>query len=1057
LGQSVWGVCVGSGAHIVGTMPVPMITRVQDPEVLLARATAGLFPAAPRGDSPWPTLNAWVVLRQGGLRDDLHRLAASQGVAGWFDAPICLFNELADRWGPAEPQAALSEPERHALLARLLDEHGAGLIPRGSSDAWVPTVDRFIGELIGEDVGVEAFAEAALRAADDTFATRRAERLAAVYGAWQGALAAAGRRDGRDARVRLARAIGADPQGFAERLGGRREVRIVGLADLRGGWRLLFEALAASPVLDRVEILTSASLEIPGATVREDSGRVADAGATTVAAGARPDSPADTTSSSPRVRFIQAADSAREMERVAVEVRALLDAGVAPTRIAVVAREARPSIDAMAAALGALGVPVTARRRTGLAHTAPARALLAILGVLRDSWSRHAVAELAEHPLLVTGLDAGIVNTLGFSRAMSSREAWSEGLAELLARVDRRELGTDDGDDRRAALPPRARVQATLDAWHVVAPRLAALEGARTLDAWCAWCVEALDDGAWGIGARLGESCGDDAVWFRELRARDRIRALLVAWQEAAVAFGGREQTLDATRFVDRLLLILAQDLITMPETDAGVVVAEALAAAWRAFDHLFVVGMSAGSFPKRPADGVLMDADEREALRAAGLPLDASDAWRARERALFDVLCAAPRESLTLSWPALDGDGRETARSAFVDVLLPRGVLQEDAPEEVVIAGFPVARDAAAIAHARVVAAREADRAGLSPWNGAIEDAELLDWLASHYGESYVWSASQLETVAKCPWHWFAARLLGLEDRRDADDLLEPTVKGSLRHDALDRFFARARAERGTPVVLGPADALWVPAEIAVALREAWDAAAAAGVWLGPPALHATQREELLASLEGYLKFEMKFNDDYRKGNTNASKVIRSGAIEGEYAFDNVALEGDGVRFRLRGMVDRIDQGVDDRILNAERYLAAIDYKSSKGSTPGGGEKEAWEDGIVLQVPLYAKALQERFGDSGRVVARMEYRTIGSRPERVHALSLAPMEGGELATGEALAAAEAQLAGALDAAGRRVRAVRAGELPTFPAPSAGCPPFCPARDICRIPGGPRE
>lgn len=1046
---------VSPGAHIVGTMPVPIITRVLDPAVLLARATAGVLPPAPLGDSPWPTLSAWIVLRQGGLRDDLHRHAAAEGVAGWFDAPICLFTELSERWGPAEPQAAMSEPERHALLARLLDTHGAGLIPGGTSDAWVPTVDRFIGELMSEDVAVAAFAAAALRTADDDFARRRANGLAAVYGAWRSALEAAGRRDGRDARVRLARAIVADPDAFAARLGGRREIRIVGLADLRGGWRPLLDALAASPVLERLEILTSAALDIPG----------------TAASPAVPAS--DSTSApAPRVRLIEAADTAREMERVAVEVRTLLDAGVAPTRVAVVAREARPSIDAMAATLGALGVPVTARRRTGLAHTAPARALLAILGVLRDAWSRHAVAELAEHPLLETGLDAGIINTLGFARAMTGREAWREGLVDLAARAERRELGTDDGDDRRAPLPPRTHVQSTLEAWDAVAPRLAALEDARSLEAWCAWCVAALDDDAWGIRRRLAMSSGDDEVWFRELRARDRIRALLVAWQDAAATFGEREQPMDATRFVDRLLLILAQDLITMPETDAGVVVAEALAAGWRAFDHLFVVGMSAGSFPKRPADGLLLDAEEREALRAAGVPLDAPDAWRDRERALFDVLCAAPRTSLTLSWPALDGEGRETARSAYVDGLLAAAELEVDAPEEVLIAGFPVAADAAAVAHARVSAAREADRtarevrvaaladagervaAVLTPWNGAIEDAELGSWLAARYGESYEWSATQLETVAKCPWHWFAARLLALEDRRDADDLLEPSVSGSLRHDALDRFFARAREERGSPVVIGQDDAPWVHRGIAVALREAWEAEEGRGTWLGPAAVREAQRDELLAGLVRYLDFEMKFNDDYTKGTTNASKVIRSGAIAGEYSFDDVTIDGDGVRFRLRGMVDRIDQGVDDRIPDAARYLAAIDYKSSRGSTPGGGERRAWDDGIVLQVPLYAKALQQRFPD--QQVVRMEYRTIGSVAERVHALSLAPVEKGALAAGASVEGAEAQLAGALDAAGRRVRAVRSGELPTLPTASAGCSPYCPARDICRIPGGPR-
>jgi len=52
---------------------------------------------------------------------------------------------------------------------------------------------------------------------------------------------------------------------------------------------------------------------------------------------------------------------------------------------------------------------------------------------------------------------------------------------------------------------------------------------------------------------------------------------------------------------------------------------------------------------------------------------------------------------------------------------------------------------------------------------------------------------------------------------------------------------------------------------------------------------------------------------------------------------------------------------------------------------------------------------------------------------------------------------AGAKLAAALDAAGERVLQVRSAVLPAFPAPSCGCSPFCPARDICRIPGGPVE
>lgn len=1028
-------------------MPVPILTRVLDPAELLERAVEGLFPPRALDGAQWPTLHSWLILRQGGLRDDLHSLAAARGVQGWFGAPIALFNELPERWGLDIERAAMAEPERHALLARLLDQHGAGLIPRGATDAWVPMVDRFIGELVSEDVAPAFFAERALEAAEDPFAERRAVALGAVYTAWTATLARLGRSDGRAARVALARVIRDDAATFTARLGGRRELRIVGLADLRGGWRALLDALAASPALDRVEIITSAALEYPTAIVDERP-----------ASRERPE----------QLRLIEAPDAAREMERVAVAVRALIAGGTPPSRIAVLAREARPAVDAMADRLQQLGVPVTARRRTALAHSAPARALLAILGVLHEGWGRHAVAELAEQPLLTTGLDASIINALGYTRATASEGDWRSGLSELAERSERRERGDDERDDRRAPLPPSDRVRSTLASWARVAPRLVALETERSLEAWCAWSVETLDDDAWGIAAQLRAPCGDADVQHRELRALERIRALLIAWQEAARDFGGGDGALDASRFVDRLSLILAQDLITMPRTDAGVLVSEALAAGWRSFDHVFVVGLSLGSFPKRPSEGLLLHADEREALRAKGIPLDPSDAWRARERELFRVICAAPRSSLTLSWPALDAEGRETARSAYVDLVAGNTDVEVIQPDQVLTPGYPVARDSQALSQGREAAAREADRcardlrvaaegaaAALTPWNGVIDDPQLGEWLAERYGESYQWSATQLETLAKCPWHWFAARLLRLEDKRDADDLLEPSVSGHLRHDALDRFFARAREERGAPVVIGKADEAYVNAGIAWALDEAWRAAESAGTWLGPPAIRRTQQEELLAGLQRYLAWEMKFNDDYKKGSTNASKVIRSGAIKGEHAFDDVMITGNGVTFKLRGMVDRIDQGVDDRIPDAQKYLAAIDYKSSVGSTPGGGNKRAWDEGIVLQVPLYAKALQRDFPD--QLVVRMEYRTLAAKPERVHALSLAPVEKGVLAKGDAADAAQRQLDAAVDAAGQRVRAARGGTLPAAPTLTAGCSPYCPARDICRIPGGPRE
>ena len=357
-------------------MPTPRVVSILDPALLLEHAVEGLFPLpAATDERPWPTLSAWVVLRQGGLRDDLHRLAAQRHVAGWFDPPVCLFNEVGQRWGSETMPRPLTEPERHAILSGLIDRCGGTVFHRSSgTDAWVPAVDHLIGELVSEGIDAVAFSTR-------WSSRQRTHSLVTAPKSWREStqewlttLARAGRADGRDGKVRLAAEINADPRRFAERLGGRRDIRIVGLADLRGGWRQLIGALAASPALDRLEILTTFRLELPAAL-----------GAEYIVPDVAPKFAdvlfSEGTFEAPTVRLVEAPDAAREVELIAVRVRALLDGGVSPSRIAVVARQARPLVNEVSAALTRLGVPVTARRRTGLSHTAPARALRAMLVV----------------------------------------------------------------------------------------------------------------------------------------------------------------------------------------------------------------------------------------------------------------------------------------------------------------------------------------------------------------------------------------------------------------------------------------------------------------------------------------------------------------------------------------------------------------------------------------------------------------------------------------------------------------------------------------------------
>ncbi len=1057
-----------------------------DPAQLLLHAADGLFPLAPATDAePWPTLPAWIVLRQGGLRDDFHAAAARQGVAGWFDPTVCIFQELARRWG-APTSAPLSDAERQVILSQIVRAHGAGVFGAGAaSEHWVPALDALIGEMIAEGV-TPADLRTAFAALDeppqrDAFEKRRDDSLTAIYAEWHATLAKLDRSDARAAIITLARSITSDTAGFSARLGQRRDIRIVGLASLRGGYAALLRALRDCPVVDMVTLVSSERITLPPDLQPEYVDDSCGSGPGTTLARmlftntAKMD--AVDAATLQNIRLIDAPDLAREAESIAVRVRALIDSGAAASRIAVIYRNERPGVDAMAAALTAIGVPVSARRRTALKETAPARAIRALLNAMVDNWSRHALLEVAENPLLRSALDVDVIDIAGRLTAVAQLDDWEQALRELLSRCTSRDAKRDGARVTGLRLPDTPRVAGCQAAWRAWLPEAKRMDQSRTRAAWFEWMREMLVDPMHGVMDALHTAPADDSgVWSTDLRAREGLMTLALDWIAALRKFGDDETLISAKQFSAEVAPLLDTDITSQPETGFGVVVSEAMAAGWRAFDHLFVAGMASEAFPLRPATSPILTDRERIALIHTGLPLDHPGQWTTREQELFRVLCEAPRDSLTLSWASMSADGREVLRSRFIDDVIEilqrvvgveketdlaaAGVLTHVPPQQVWIAGFPQVTGlnaAADAAHAVQIARLERQRSrDSSPWNGQIDDFALRTSITRRYGEDYVWSATQLEGLAKCAWSWFAERLLQLTQKTDATDEMDASAFGTVLHEALDRFFADARTTRSTPAVyLLPEDSEWVMPMAQRALERAWEEVSAK-VWMGNSEHHALMRSELCSVLEGYLTFEMEWNAKSSNNRTGASKQLRTGASAGEWTFDRVRLSAAGTSFLLRGSVDRVDRGMDDRVAGAAQYIAAVDYKTSVASTPGAGNKKAWNDGVVLQVPLYAAVLRQQFPDS--LLAHLEYRTLRT-PKVVHQLKFVNVRNAakKPSSLETNPTAEDQLTDAMNAAARRITMVRGGELPTNPTPSCGCSPYCPARDVCRIPGGPVE
>jgi hypothetical protein len=233
---------------------------------------------------------------------------------------------------------------------------------------------------------------------------------------------------------------------------------------------------------------------------------------------------------------------------------------------------------------------------------------------------------------------------------------------------------------------------------------------------------------------------------------------------------------------------------------------------------------------------------------------------------------------------------------------------------------------------------------------------------------------------------------------------------------------------------------------------------------WTGHPILRATKRDELKRLLIRYLDWEAEHHKKMEGSRGKAPTILRTAADKHELRFDasdDVVLERNGVRFEFRGSIDRVDVGVDPRIDKPERFVAAIDYKSSLGSVPGKGTGAAWDDGVVLQVPLYAFALAQILKDVD--VSRVEYRALNETKPKAspgkaypHCLQLYEVnhKTGELEWNESDAE---KMDRALDAVSAHVLSIRRGEFPVAPAPSCKCPSYCHAYDICRVSASKRE
>ena len=523
----------------------------------------------------------------------------------------------------------------------------------------------------------------------------------------------------------------------------------------------------------------------------------------------------------PRIRLLSAAGVDGEVRGVAVEILALIERGVVPESIAVVARQLAGFEPALFAHFGRLGIPFSVQGGRGLAGTARKHvcAFVRLLEQSRDT-PLDTWLGLRSDPEADEDLRVG----LRFAGAATLGELAELRVEELL------------GSTAACRLPVQIGLESTL----TPEPRLAARHRY--------------------LSRALLEQAVDDARQLcRELDAPPTgpaARHLLVV-RTLAQRFRGPEGGLEALGAAIDMLAQALPDELELEWSEVLLLLRWALAAAgWETlgglgggvqvlgvtqargltFEHLFLLGLNRDVFPRVVTEDPLLPDRVRMALLPILPDLPLKALGYEEERYLFAHLLGAAREA-TLSWQAADDDGRAMPTSPLVQRLLLAlgGKAGPDRDRE---GGTSTPRPATLLEHA-VRAGLRGDRdlweqvmgLAVAETNGPPALAgvrrRILDELdpdlrtpsgrqvgsaAGPYlgtlgaitpfgeleGHLYV---TTLEATADCPWHAFLCRLLRLDRAPDpAQELasLPPSLVGNVVHAVLAEIVGKSNVGVG-------------------------------------------------------------------------------------------------------------------------------------------------------------------------------------------------------------------------------------------------------------------
>ncbi len=606
------------------------------------------------------------------------------------------------------------------------------------------------------------------------------------------------------------------------------------------------------------------------------------------------------------VRMLEGGSPRAELELVAGEIRALLDAGVKPGEVAIAHRSPGTIAELLGEVLEVFEIPFALPVRLRFAHTALGRALCGLLaaacgeeGRLEDLLAWLRAPGLLERPELADRLEAK-ARRAGVSSATGARALW-EAENWPLETLDHVHEAA-----RRGSLALIERAARELQ-WLFCAPRRAA----------------------------AAVLCGEAAAEARALTGATRALKELAELVRTAPSLAPGPAELVA------LLAGLELEGGEDPEASAqdAVAVLDPLALRARRVRALFLCGLQEGLFPaSERALPVLSEEERWELANASGLRLGAPEEPLAAERYLFYAAVSRPEELLVLSWHTATEEGDATVPSLFLDDvcdLFRNSPREHRASRPAGAAHWPGPGPPPSTWLERELALSGPRRS--SPSLAPLANAELLQELR----RDRLWSASSLKLWADCPARWFVERLLRA---RDLDPDPEPLARGGLAHAALRDTLEGLRRHNGSARLTTER----LPAARAL-LHEALARHAPDFPLSVAPERVPGVRRRLEADLERYLEHAAGGEDGQGSPLEPLHLELGFGFPEDTPALPPLDLGG-GVL--LRGRIDRVDVAVEGEGIGS---AVVYDYKGAFAAPA-----DSWLSERSMQVALYMSAVEQ-------------------------------------------------------------------------------------------------